>query len=145
MKLTRKERILKALEVDKTCTALQMSARLGIAPREALRCLGQLAGEGLIHKEKKPGYYTTYSLISNNVSTEELQPLAPKELKQPEPVGLTIVGGAFISINGSVGIDRILTLKRLRRNLIADYHPIIDMIIRDYETILHAFDQEDDD
>lgn len=150
MKVTRKDRILKALEVERSSTAQNMAQLLGIGFREAGRCLSQLVDDGLVRKEKKPGYYTTYSLMSTNANNIELKPLAVKDREQkkeqsPQQIDQPVPGSVFMTINGRIGIDRVLTLKRLRRQIISEYHPIIDMVIKDYEAVIHAFDEEDDE
>jgi hypothetical protein len=73
--------------------------------------------------------------FQNKRLTRNGRPLAKEELALPLSV-------PFMTMNQRVGWNRVIVLKRIRDRLMEEYHPVLNAVIADYESMLKPIGEE---
>lgn len=113
--------ILMALRADVGSYSYQVVARTGLERRLVSRKLSRMVINGEIGRmDDERGAYQYYLKSEDQALTHHLQKATTLDTQ-----------------NIAAMWHRLSMLKRMREKIIEDFHPLLDAVIKDYETFLH--------
>lgn len=131
--------LLKRLEKVGPQGTAELAAACGYTKDLTLTVLNELVVAKKITNKRKciqGGQVSIYFLASESFR-ETADEIKAKVAKGKETFG-TPINAPFFQLNGQVGWNRVFALKRMKARLIDDFHPLIDLVIADYEYILNV-------
>lgn len=130
-------RILLALDPDVGLSSYQVADKVGVNRKTVSRALSNLVKLGSAFNRPSPAGHASYFL---NPKAKVIRNTAIVE-KRPENELLAVA-------SASVFWDRIARLRRMKERVIEEYHPLLDVVIHDYEVSIRAMEEvgeEEDD
>lgn len=130
------ETVLRSLSTTEGSFVHQVVARTGLDRKQAARILSKLFGEEMLKREKDPlGFGYRYFLKYERIGEPEIPARRrSNDIEKEKRIAFADESKLW---------HRVTMLKRMRDKLIEEHHPLLNLVIADYEEFLRMRENDD--